>query len=107
MKDYIGKIKVASKVKPLKTKDRIAPALIEGENYYISFGNNNVYSCKLVKILTERNMVNIEIRTKPKSKKGYKDLNGEISHDWKSAHTVYMDEIGNTPENAVKNTVTL
>jgi hypothetical protein len=107
MKNYIGKIKVNSKIKPLKIKNRIKPTLEKDREYYISFGNNNAYPCRITEILQKQNMVNINIKTKPMSKKGYIDLNGQVSHNWVSSHTIYMNEIGDTPENAVKNTVTL
>jgi DNA primase large subunit len=40
------------------------------------------------------------------SKKGFIDRNGNISHHWVSTYTLFANEIGLTPEEAVINEVT-
>jgi hypothetical protein len=86
----------------------ITPKLIVGEKYYVSFGSNDTYPCRLLKILHEYDTpeVEIEIPIKAGSKKGFKDVNGKTSHNWVSTHILKANEIGITPEEAVLNTVT-
>ena len=105
MKDYLTKIKVDKKIKPIHFKDRKDFDLLIGANYFVSFGLNVVTQCKLVDI--DEYGISIEIPVKSRSKKGFIDLNGNISHDWKTRHKLYRNEIGRTPEEAVVNEVSM
>lgn len=107
IKEFQGRIKVSNEIKPLPLKARKTPKLIIGGNYYVSFGTNNAYPCTLVEIITEfsKTEVRVEIPEKPRSKKGFIDINGNRSYNWKSTRVLYQDEIGSTPEEAVKNEV--
>lgn len=55
----------------------------------------------------DKQRIVIEIPTRPISSKGFVDSNGNISHHWVSTHTLFADEIGQTPEEAVINEVTM
>ena len=101
------KVKVDKKVKPIHYKNRKTVDLIIGEEYYVSFGKNQARICTLIEIDEEYGRITIEIPIKPMSKKGFIDTNGEVSHHWVSKHTLFSDEIGLTPEEAVINEVTL
>lgn len=102
------KIKVDKKIKPIKHTERQAIELIVGNSYFVSFGNSNVYNCTLTNVEETRELkqITIEIPVRPRSKKGYIDINGSISHNWVSSHCIFADEIGRTPEEAVINEVT-
>jgi hypothetical protein len=102
------KIKVDKKIKPIPFTKRTAVELVVGKEYFISFGNNVVKHCVLTKIsdITDLQQITIDIPIKPRSKKGFIDINGLISHNWTSTHCIYADEIGMTPEEAVKHEVT-
>ncbi len=99
--------KVDKKVRPIPFKQRVPPKLVEGQQYFVSFGNNDTYPCTLVEIIEERygKEVHIEIPMRPGSKKGFTDRNGKRSHNWTSSHILYSDEIGATREEAVRHTV--
>lgn len=101
------KIKVDKQIKPIHFKERKPVELIIGKEYYVSFGRNQARRCTLIEIDKEHGRITIEIPIKPLSKKGYIDVNGDISHHWVSTHTLFPDEIGLTPEEAVVNEVTL
>lgn len=104
--NYEGKIKVKSSIKPLTRDKRKAPELKEGQTYYVSFGNNNVYPCTLTKIINEYSETEVEIEIPHKrSKKRIRLQNGTITHYGTSSHILYTNEIGATPEDAVKNSV--
>lgn len=82
-------IKVSSKIKPLHFKDRKPVQLIEGGYYYVSFGNNSATRCLLTALPKEgENPDTISIQ-----------INGRN-------HSIYKDELGTTPEEAVQNQVT-
>ena len=102
------KIKVDKSIKPLHYSKRKQVELIIGNDYFVSFGNNYVHKCKLTKIDEARNpkQITIEIPIRPKSKDGFKDIDGTISHHWVSTHLIFADEIGLTPEEAVMNEMT-
>ncbi|MFT3912266.1 MAG: hypothetical protein QM737_22755 [Ferruginibacter sp.] len=108
MKGMLGKEKVDRKVKPIHFSKRKTVELIEGNDYFVSFGNNNTYPCKLIKVINEyhRTEVEIEIPMRPMSKRGFINTKGEISHHWVSNHILFADEIGLTREEAVINEVT-
>ena len=104
----IGKVKVDESVKPVHFQERVAPELAIGANYFVSFGGNITYPCVLTNIIISDgypNRVEIEIPIKPRSDKGFVDVDGSISHKWVSKHTLYADEIGLTREEAVINEV--
>lgn len=102
-------IKVDKKIKPIHYSMRTIVELIVGNEYYVSFGSNKVKRCTLIEIDTEegRNGITVEIPIKPQSKKGFIDVNGNISHHWVDTHHLFSDEIGTTPEEAVINEVTM
>lgn len=101
------KIKVDKRIKPIHYKKRKPIRLTIGDKYYVSFGSNLVSRCTLIEIDIIKGKITIEIPTRPKSPKGYKTIDGKISHHWVSTHVLFPDEIGLTPEEAVRNTVTL
>jgi len=96
------KIKVDKKIKPIHNKLRKKFSLTIGVDYFISFGRNTVFPCKLTGVAD--NHIIIEIPEKPRSNKRYLELNGYTSHNCKSTHIIFRDEIGRTPEEAVINT---
>lgn len=102
-------IKVDKSVKPIKPSKRQTANLVVGNEYYVSFGSNKVKRCKLIEIYQEgsKERIVVEIPVKPQSAKGFIDGDGNISHHWVDTHTLFADEIGFTPEEAVINEVTL
>ena len=108
IKGFLNGIKVDKAVKVVHYSKRVTPNLIEGNNYFVSFGCNFTYPCRLMKIINQfgRLEVEIEIPMRPKSKRGFIDENGNISNHWVSSHILFADEIGTTREEAVINTVT-
>lgn len=100
-------IKVNEEVKILPVEKRIKFDIIPGQKYYICYGDNIVWGCIVSEIISDQNKLSINVPIKPLGKKGYQDLNGKISHDWYDTYSVFNDEIGRTPEEAVNNTVTL
>lgn len=104
---HLDEIKVDKSVMPIHYKDRVPVDLVVGNTYYVSFGKNLARKCTLISINEEQGMITIEIPVKPMSKKGYRDMNGNISHHWVSRHSLFPDEIGCTPEEAVIHEVTL
>lgn len=108
IKGLLGREKITKSVTPIHFAKRKIPELIVGGNYFVSFGSNDTYPCKLVKVINiyDRKEVEIEIPMKPRSKKGFIDINGKLSHNWTSTHVLFADEIGLTREEAVINTVT-
>jgi hypothetical protein len=90
------KIKVDKKVKPVHFTQREQVELVIGKEYFVSFGENIVRRCKLNSIDETRGMITIEIPTKT----GYDNgLAGQ--------RTLFSNEIGLTPEEAVINQVSL
>jgi hypothetical protein len=106
--DKFTKIKVDKKIKPIHFLKRKTVELILGNDYFVSFGNHIAQHCTLTEISDIRDFqqITIDIPIKPRSKKGFKELDGTISHNWTSSHSIYADEIGLTPEEAVINEVT-
>ncbi|MDH6305772.1 hypothetical protein M2459_002472 [Parabacteroides sp. PF5-5] len=88
-----GIIKVDKSIKPIHYKERTKVELVVGCDYYVSFGNSEAKRCKLIEICDEggRNQIKVEISTKYQT----------------AIHTLFTDEIGTTPEEAVINEVTL
>lgn len=103
--EFWGKIKVPSKIKPILRKDRITPELKENNRYYICFGNNNVYPCRLLAVVNkfDQTEVKVQFRVKPRFAKFRK--NGITTYEPYVEHLVYANEIGETPEEAVRNMV--
>ena len=106
--DKFSKIKVNKTVKPIHFSKRKQVELIIGKEYFVSFGNHCVNHCVLIEIseLKDSNQITIDIPVKPRSRKGFIDVDGKISHSWSSTHCIFGDEIGLTPEEAVINEVT-
>ena len=85
-------IRVDKKITPIHYTKRREPILKVGEDYYVCFGNNIVYPCILNEII-EGSPKRIVISKYDKGR-----LFGE--------HVLFSNEIGQTPEEAVINTVT-
>ena len=81
-------IKVDKSVKPIHYSKRIICNLIVGNKYYVSFGRNQVHECTLLEIDSEGEPPKVTV-----------ELKG-------GAHHLYSNELGDTPEQAVINTVT-
>ena len=107
MLNFEGRIKVKGSIKPSPVKDRMKPSLYVGQPYYVCFGNNNAYPCELIEVINEfaETEVRIKIPQKSRSKKGFIDREGNRTQIGSSTHILYANEIGLTPEDAVKNTV--
>jgi len=84
-------IKVDQKITPVHYSKRTEPVLQVGADYYVCFGNNIAYPCTLTKII-DGNPKRIVI-----SKYDNDKVFGE--------HTLFSNEIGKTPEEAVVNSV--
>ena len=85
-------IKVDKEITPIHYSKRTEPVLQVGSDYYVCFGNNIVYPCTLNEI----------IEGTPKKIVISKYDNGKIF----GKHTLFSNEIGQTPEEAVMNSVT-
>jgi hypothetical protein len=83
-------IRVDKSIAPTPSTIRNEPALTVGANYYVCFGNNIAYPCTLIEI----------IGGSPKRIRISKKDRGEIFGE----HVLFSDEIGLTPEEAVRNT---
>ena len=106
IKENWEKIKVDPKIKPTNIKNRKPVELVVGKEYYVCFGKNEVSRCQLSEIDPEKNTITIEIPPKSISKNSYIDDEGNFFHPTVYFHTLFPDEIGQTPEEAVMNTVT-
>jgi hypothetical protein len=96
----IIKIKVEKKIKPIPfTKRKIVPLKI-GNDYYVSFGNNLAYPCRLLEIFENEEIKRIRIGIKTK----YDKNNLE---SFSKQHILFADEIGQSPGEAIINEVTL
>jgi hypothetical protein len=84
-------IKVNEQINPVHYTKRTEPALTIGHEYYVCFGNNIVYPCTLNEI----------IEGPPKRVVISKYDNGQFF----GRHVLFSNEIGHTPEEAVKNSV--
>ncbi|MDR0994743.1 MAG: hypothetical protein LBL81_00450 [Tannerella sp.] len=107
MKEW-DKIKVDKAIKPIHYSQRKPVDLVVGNDYYVSFGENTALRCKLMELYMEggQQRIEIEVPIKPRSKNGFIDRNGNISHHWVDTYILFADEIGLTPEEAVINEVT-
>ena len=106
IKEDWPKIKVDPKIKPIHFKDRKSVELIIGKEYYVSFGNNEVSSCTLCEIDPVKNTITLEIPPRSISKNTYINLDGVHFSPTIYFYTLFPDEIGVTPEEAVINQVT-
>ena len=84
-------IRVGPEITPIDYAIRTAPVLQVGEDYYVCFGNNIVYPCRLNKIIDGT----------PKKLVISKYDNGKLFGE----HVLFSNEIGQTPEEAVRNSV--
>jgi hypothetical protein len=85
-------IKVDKEITPIHYTKRTEPELKIGADYFVCFGNNVAYPCTLKEIKEGRNK-RVVIAKYDKGKEF-----GE--------HVVFSNEIGLTPEEAVRNTAT-
>jgi hypothetical protein len=85
-------IKVDKEITPIHYTKRTEPELKVGSDYYVCFGNNVAFPCTLKEIKEGRNKR--VVITKYDNDKEF----GE--------HVVFSNEIGLTPEEAVRNTAT-
>lgn len=86
-------VKVNKSIKAVHFSERKSVKLIVGNEYYVSFGNNEAKRCKLLEIIDEHEEKRILIEI--------------VSPRGNTQHIIYADEIGTTPEEAVMNEVTL
>ncbi|GAA4344370.1 hypothetical protein GCM10023184_45600 [Flaviaesturariibacter amylovorans] len=84
-------ISVPKVIKPIHYNRRRTPRLVIGKGYFICFGNNKVLPCTLKEIVDKEFII-----VNAPSEFG----------DWTNFR-IYADEIGETPEEAVVNTVTM
>lgn len=94
-----------ARVKAMRRSERTIPNLKIGTDYFVSFGDNLVHPCKLVRMVDEFQTKMIEIEVWYKSKFVVTDSFGRKSRLYKINHTIYVNEIGSTPEHAVQNVV--
>jgi hypothetical protein len=94
----LGKVEVNKEIKPLDASKRKQPQLIIGNQYYVCFTAYDAYPCTLLEVLddAEDGLKHIKIAIK---------RNSETTR--LSEHHLFSDEIGRTPEEAVKNKVML
>ena len=85
-------IKVDKEITPIHYSKRKEPELQVGKDYYVCFGNNVVYPCTIKEI----------IEGTPKKIVISKYDNGKLFGE----HVLFSNEIGQTPEEAVMNSVT-
>ena len=96
-------IEVNKKIKPVHPRERKIPKLVQGGHYYVSFGDQVAAPCVLEALSTEADKTFIQIAI-PCSVQSSK---GRMISDGKSRHNLFADEIGLTPEDAVRNGVTM
>ena len=88
------KIKVSKDVKPIHYSLRKPFELIIGEKYYVSFGNHMAQKCVLEDVFY-------------RDDKPFKvSVSVQLSKGVGGTNSLYAEEIGRTPEEAVINTVT-
>lgn len=83
-----GSVKVDKSIKPVHYKLRKAPKLEIGWKYFVSFSGHKAIPCILKEIHTDTPQLRVSV-----------ELSDGISY-------LYADELGLTPEEAVKNEVT-
>lgn len=104
---FYGAIQVDKAIKPQPRARRIQPDLKVGRDYFVSFLNNIAYPCILREIINEfgHTEVRIELQYKTSSKKRFIGANGKINYRPTQTNIVRAEEIGLTPEDAVRNQV--
>jgi hypothetical protein len=85
-------IKVDAAITPIHYTKRTEPLLTAGADYYVCFGNNIAYPCTLKEIIEGRNK---------------RVVITKYDNDQRSGeHVLFSNEIGKTPEEAVRNMAT-
>jgi len=105
IKEFRYRVKVRQQIKTLPRKERVAPELDSSKKYYISFGSNWAYPCFLHEIVNEFDRTEVRVKIKVKEQYAYFRQNGKMTYDPYEEHLVYANEIGLTPEDAVRNSV--
>jgi len=98
-------IKIDRKIRPLNKGFRTEFNLITGADYFVSFGRNIVFPCKLIG--TTDTHVIIEVPEKPRTNRRYLELNGNANLHAVSRYLLARIEIGRTPEEAVMNSASV
>jgi len=104
--ENLKKIIVNAEVKPIHFKDRKPFELVIGNDYYVSFGMNEASKCTLTGFAQKPEKIIIEVPDRATAERGYIDKDGNFFYYSISAHHLFPDEIGRTPEEAVINQVT-
>jgi len=86
-------IKVDKEITPIHYTKRTEPELQIGADYYVCFGNNIAYPCTLKEIIEGRNKRIVITK--------YDDSGKNLGEN-----VLFSNEIGQTPEEAVRNTAT-
>lgn len=105
LKEFKYGTKVSPKIKTVPKSQRITPELKTGKIYYVSFGGNWAYPCHISEIVQEFAQTEVRIKIRVKEKNAYFRKNGPMTYDPYEEHLVYANEIGQTPEDAVRNAV--
>jgi hypothetical protein len=107
IREYAGLIRVRSSVKPLPKQARRPIELAFGEQYYVSFGANNAYPCRLIAILDEFSTREIKVAVdyKPQYCCWGRDENHQRIWYTSNEHILFPNEIGQSPEEAVRHEV--
>lgn len=94
----VQKIKVGKKVKPVAVEERKLFDLIIGQDYFVSFGNNVAWACRLIAM--DARGISVLIPRQERKHKGLPYVALETTNH------LFRDEIGRTPEEAVLHEVT-
>jgi len=105
LKQFRYREKVSSKIKAIPRTHRIVPKLQIGCTYYVSFGNNWAYPCILREIITEFERTEVKIHIRVTHKEALYRKNGSMVYDPFEERLVYANEIGSTPEEAVRHSL--
>jgi RNA recognition motif-containing protein len=92
-KTYEERVYVDEHISPLPKEQRTAPLLKIGGEFYVSFGSNGAYRCQVTDVIKEEAKTKVKVVLPP-----------ELPM-LKSTPVLYEDEIGATPEEAVRNAV--
>lgn len=87
--ESIRKIKVDRSIKPLPLSKRKPFDIVEGGKYYVSFTGKDAVPCTVTEIYMQGSQKRICVEVKNRNIAGI--------------YTLYPDEIGRTPEEAVMN----
>lgn len=105
LKEFRYPIKVNSKIRTISRKERTEPELKLGSKYFVSFGTNYAYPCFLTAIINEFEQTEVKIKVQIKENISYFRKDGQLAYYPFQEHLLYANEIGNTPEDAVRNSV--